>query len=133
MRDEHKQELDVRTSEVEPKLTEPVRSVKGGLKSESAKLQTELNATRGEQEALVCRLQREMKRRKQQTKAADDLRAENERLRNLIRDWSDSVRGCESLNLEFRRLKELLDLEPAASPRSVFEVVGRIIARESSN
>jgi hypothetical protein len=62
MRDEHEQELDARTHKVESKLMERIRSVEEGLKGDSANLQTELNTARGEQEALVCKLQREMKR-----------------------------------------------------------------------
>jgi hypothetical protein len=67
MRDEHEEELGAGTQEVESKFMEPIRSAEEGLKGELAKLQTELNATPGEQEALVCRLQRQMKKRKQQT------------------------------------------------------------------
>jgi hypothetical protein len=53
IREEHEQDLDARTHQVESKLMERIRSVEEGLNSEATKLQTELNAAKGEQGALV--------------------------------------------------------------------------------
>jgi chromosome segregation ATPase len=126
LKHQHKQEIEAWSVEVESKLIAKVKTIEEDGKAkgiELVSLRAELAGARQEQQKLAEKLRVETKKKKQNAQAANDLRLENERLRNLMRERTDNVTGSGGMASELRRIRELLGLEPSASAEAVVDAI----------
>jgi cell shape-determining protein MreC len=132
MKAEHRENLESLGQDVESKLIAKMRTIEenGRLRDdEMGVLRNELAACRQEQERLAKKLQSKERKLKQQMKTVEELRAENERLRKLMREKADNSQLHDAAVAELGTLKELLGLQPGASAEAVMETVGRLMSR----
>jgi DNA repair exonuclease SbcCD ATPase subunit len=132
MKAEHRENMESLGQDVESKLVAKMKTIEenGRLRDdEMGVLRNELDACRQEQERLAKKLQSKERKLKQQMKTVEELRAENERLRKLMREKADNSQLYDAAVAELRTLKELLGLQPGASAEAVIETVGHLMSR----
>jgi chromosome segregation ATPase len=125
LKQRHGQDIESLSSEIEAKLIDKMKAIEDEIKFRDAQIaiaQSEQNSLRQELEKAAAKLRLEQKKRKKEAQLVDDLRVENERLRNLMREKTDSLNAHETAVSEFHRLKNLLGLEPGASAETIIEV-----------
>jgi chromosome segregation ATPase len=131
LKERHKQDMDALSAQVQSKVLVKLRTVEEDVKAkahEANALQAELERARQEKQRFAEKICSEEKKRKENSQVADDLRVENERLRNLMREKTDGLRGSETAASELRRLRDLLDLEPNSPPEAVVDAVAYVLS-----
>ena len=128
---QHKHELNEVACNVECSLDQKLKVVKDKLQQKDHEIysaKNDLDVARNQLSELVDKLKRQEKRRKKEIKGVEDLRIENERLRNMMRDKSDQQKEVESILAEFNKLQTILELGPRATPQDVVEEVLSILS-----
>jgi chromosome segregation ATPase len=132
MKCHHKREIESLSLQIESQLSSKLDAIERSdrmKEGQLASLKQDLDGCGQDRARLAQRLGAEERKRKQLSKVADELKVENERLRNLMRDKSDGAKGHDPVVAEFRRLREILQLDPGESPASVVDAVRCLICR----
>jgi chromosome segregation ATPase len=132
MKSHHKEEIESLSLQIESQLSSKLDAIERNDRMKDgqlASLKQDLDSCSQDRERLTHKLGAEERRRKQLSKVADELRVENERLRNLMRDRPGGTKGHEPVVAEFRRLRQLLELDPGESPASVVDAVRCLLCR----
>lgn len=79
---------------------------------------------------LVKKLRKQEKRLQMEQKNSEELKIENERLRNIMREKSDNAKESDFIINEFKKLQDILDIGPSSTAHDIVDAVVNIVSRE---
>ena len=89
---------------------------------------SELETSHQQMAELIKKLKKMEKRREKDIQSAEELRIENERLRNMMREKSESQKEVDNILNEFRKIQNLLGLGPNATSQDIIDTMTDILS-----
>jgi chromosome segregation ATPase len=118
----HKASMESFAATIDSNLLGKIRTIEDGHGNRDAELRAlrqQVEAVNEELMLTTDKLHREQKRYKTTAQLGDELRTENERLRNMMRERTDLMRLNELIVAEHGRLAEMVGLDVGASAEAI--------------
>ena len=125
MKQKHKADVTTLSTEIEKRLVAKMKAIESDIQckeQEISHMKSDLQNAQTENAELETQL-------KKQRSIAGGFQQENERLRNMMREKSDAYKMNELVYTEFKKLYDILQLEPNSPPDSITEAVAYLTAR----
>lgn len=132
IKQKHKADVSTLSEEIEKRLIAKMKAIESDIQckeQEISQIKSDLHAAQVENAELEKSLSEKETQLKKQRSIVGGFQQENERLRNMMREKSDAYKLNEAVFSEFRKLYDILQVEPSSPPDSITETVAYLTAK----